>query len=481
MNITVLAGSPKGNKSVTLQSVRWLQRRFPEHQFVVHRIAQRIKVLETDPDAFEEVLQDIRAADLVLWAFPVYYYLVHAHLKRFIELVFEREAEEAFEGQYSAAVSTSIHFYDHTAHEYVHGVSEDMGMLWLGSFSAHMLDLISKEKRGKLEAFFRHRLDQIVRQVPVLPTYSPVTPHAFEYQPGLPREQTLDEEGVPRAVVITDQTPEDRNLEAMVDRFVEGFPGPSEVVNLHDLDIKASCQGCIQCAYDNQCVFEGKDAFSDFYRTTVETAEILVFAGSIRDRYLSSRWKTYFDRTFFENHRPMLRDRQVLIFVSGPLRQVDNLREILTAYVEVQMANLVGIVSDEVETSTSLDRAIDDLALSAIRYSEDGYTAPATFRGEGGHKIFRDAVWGWMRMPFVSDHRTYKRSGLYDFPHANWKSRISNAITVPLLRSPRVRKKIYPNLRDLMVKRHVQIVEETVPRGDAGQGPGTCHDLHRPG
>ncbi len=201
MKITVLAGSPKGNKSVTLQSVRWLERRFPEHQFVVHRIAQRIKLLETAPEAFEEVVQDIRTADLVLWAFPVYYFLVHAHLKRFIELIFEREANKAFAGQYSAAISTSIHFYDHTAHEYVQGVSEDMGMLWLGSFSAHMMDLTSKKKRARLESFFQHRLDQIVGQVPALPTYSPVQSHAFEYKPGPLREQTLGGTGAPRAVV----------------------------------------------------------------------------------------------------------------------------------------------------------------------------------------------------------------------------------------------------------------------------------------
>lgn len=470
MKITVLAGSPKGKKSVTLQSVRWLERRFPQHQFVVHQIAQRIKVIDTSLEAFEEVLQDIRTADLVLWAFPVYYFLVHAHLKRFIELVFEREAEKAFTGKYSAAISTSIHFYDHTAHEYVHGVSEDMGMLWLGSFSAHMMDLTSEENRTHLEVFFQHRLDQVAGKVPVLPTYPPVEPHTFEYQPGPLRERMLDGTGAPRAVVITDQSPGDRNLKAMTERFMEAFPGPSEMVNLHDLDIKASCQGCIRCAYDNQCVFEGKDRFSDFYRTTVETADILLFAGSIEDRYLSSRWKTYFDRTFFENHRPMLRDRQVLIFVSGPLEQVSNLREILTAYVEVQMANLVGVVTDEVDTSSSLDEAIHDLAQRAVRYWEDGYTAPGTFRAKGGHKIFRDAIWGWMRMPFVSDHRTYKKSGFYEFPHRNWKSRLSNAITLPLLRSSGVRNKVYPNLRDLMVKRHLQIVEETMPVEDAGRG-----------
>lgn len=294
-------------------------------------------------------------ADLELWAFPVYYFLVHAHLKRFIELVFEQEANKAFAGQYSAAISTSSHLYDRTAHEYVHGVYEDMGMLWLGSFSAHMMDLTSEKKRRSLEAFFRHRLDQVAGQGPVLPTYSPVKQHTFEYHPGPLRGQTLDGLGSPRSVVVTDQTLGDRNQNAMVDRFVEVFPGPSEVVKLRDLENKASCQGCLQCAYDNQCVFEGKDRFPDFHRTTVETAEILVFAGSIKYRYLSSRWKTYIDRIFFENHRPMLRDRQVPILVSGPLRQVSNLREISTAYVEVQMANLVVVVTDEVDTSTRLD------------------------------------------------------------------------------------------------------------------------------
>jgi len=464
MKITVLAGSPKGNKSVTLQSVRWLERRFPEHEFVVHRIAQRIKRVEADPEAFEEVLRDIRTADLVLWAFPVYYFLVHAHLKRFIEMVFEREGLDAFAGRYAAAISTSIQFYDHTAHEYIHGVSEDMGMLWLGSFSAHMMDLTSEKKRKRLESFFQHRLGQILGQAPVLPTFSRVKTNGFVYEPGPLPDPKFERAGALRAVVVTDQTPADHNLEAMVDRFVEVFPGLVEVVNLHDLDIKASCQGCIQCAYDNQCVYEGKDGFSDFYRTKVETADILLFAGAIKDRYLSSLWKTYFDRTFFENHRPMLRDRQVLLFLSGSLQQISNLREILTAYVEVQMANLVGVVTDEVETSSSLDAAIDDLAQRALRYREDGYTAPPTFRRVGGHKIFRDAVWGWMRMPFVSDHRTYKKMGFYDFPHRNWKSRFSNAITLPLLRSHRMRKKVYPNLRELMVKRHVQIVEETQPR-----------------
>jgi hypothetical protein len=50
------------------------------------------------------------------------------HYKRFIELLFERCAPESFSGVYAASLSTSIRFYDHLAHEYIQGITEDLGM-----------------------------------------------------------------------------------------------------------------------------------------------------------------------------------------------------------------------------------------------------------------------------------------------------------------------------------------------------------------
>ena len=42
----------------------------------------------------------------------------HSNYKRFIELIFERHQEQVFAGKYTASLSTSIHFYDHTTHNY---------------------------------------------------------------------------------------------------------------------------------------------------------------------------------------------------------------------------------------------------------------------------------------------------------------------------------------------------------------------------
>ena len=46
MNITVLNGSPKGNTSVTLQYVHFIQKKFPQHELKVHNISERIKSIE---------------------------------------------------------------------------------------------------------------------------------------------------------------------------------------------------------------------------------------------------------------------------------------------------------------------------------------------------------------------------------------------------------------------------------------------------
>jgi multimeric flavodoxin WrbA len=68
----------------------------------------------------------------------------------------------------------------------------------------------------------------------------------------------------------------------------------------------------------------------------LKKADVIVFAGAIQDRYLSSRWKMFFDRSFFNNHSPYLVDKQIAFVISGPLGQISNLRQILEEYVELQ-------------------------------------------------------------------------------------------------------------------------------------------------
>jgi len=158
MKIVVLNGSPKGDVSVTMQYVHYIQKRFPGHELKILNISQRIRKIERSEEAFQEILNEIRSADAVLWATPVYVFLVPAQYKRFIELLAEREAGAVFEGKYCAALTTSIHFYDHTAHNYLHAVSDDLNMRFLGSHSADMSDLRREGGREKLLIFLCPRV-----------------------------------------------------------------------------------------------------------------------------------------------------------------------------------------------------------------------------------------------------------------------------------------------------------------------------------
>ena len=80
------------------------------------------------------------SSDAVVWMFPVYYLLVPSQYKRFIELIWERGAQEAFRGKFAAVVTTSIHFYDHTARDYMHAICDDLEMSFAGAFTAEMYE-----------------------------------------------------------------------------------------------------------------------------------------------------------------------------------------------------------------------------------------------------------------------------------------------------------------------------------------------------
>ena len=63
------------------------------------------------------------------------------------------EAVGAFKDKYAGVLTTSIHFFDHTAIDYMNGICDDLGMKFVGSYSAAMDDLLKKEERDRLLLF----------------------------------------------------------------------------------------------------------------------------------------------------------------------------------------------------------------------------------------------------------------------------------------------------------------------------------------
>ncbi len=458
MRIVVLNGSPKGDLSATIQYVHFVQKKYPQHRLKILNISQKMRAIEKDQSSFQKIIDEVESADGVLWAFPLYFLLVHSHYKRFIELISERGAESAFKNKYTAALSTSVHFYDHTAHNYINAICDDLDMKYVGAFSADMYDLLKEKEREKLILFAKHFFEAIENNFQTSKKFEPVKQSEFTYVNG-EIEGKVDVDGK-KVIILTDATEDQTNLNRMIERFSGAFSRSTELINLRDVDIKGGCRGCIQCGYDNTCFYENKDEYIEFVNTKIKPANILVFAGAVKDRYLSSKWKIFFDRSFFNTHIPIFIGKQIGFVISGPLSQIPNLRQVLEAYSQVQQMNIVDFVTDESENSTALDALLHGLAGRLVQFAQEEYSNPATFLGVGGRKVLRDEVYGRLRFPFQSDHQFYRKHGLYDYPQKEYKTRINNLFYKFLLKIPSMRKEIY-NKRIIpeMVKPLQKIVE----------------------
>jgi multimeric flavodoxin WrbA len=320
-----------------------------------------------------------------------------------------------------------------------------------------MYDLLKEKERGRLIHFAENFFQSIETKIPTLKTFPPLTLRKFDYFPGDTEDKIKSDKKV---ILLTDGSDHQANLGRMIERFKNSFSNGIEVINLHDLDIKGGCLGCLQCGYDHTCTYTGKDEFIEFYKNRLRTADVLVFAGAIQDRYLSSRWKLFFDRSFFNTHTPSLIGKQIGFIISGPLSQIPNLRQILEAYVEFQQANLVDFVTDEYGDSPQIDATLQSFAKRLASFSEKDYVKPRTFLGVGGMKIFRDDVWGKLRFPFQADHRFYENHHVYDFPQRDYKARMMASVLMFLTKIPRIRKEIYQKkMREEMIKPLQKVVE----------------------
>lgn len=149
MKVLVLNGSPKGKYSITLQTSLFLEKRFPEHDYLVLHVGQQIKSVEKD---FSAVADAINNADLIVFSYPVYTFIAPSQLHRFIELLKESGVDVA--GKFATQITTSKRFYDVTAHQYIMDNCQDLGLKYIKGLSADMDDLLTEDGRKNAKEFF---------------------------------------------------------------------------------------------------------------------------------------------------------------------------------------------------------------------------------------------------------------------------------------------------------------------------------------
>ncbi|MBQ4605071.1 MAG: NAD(P)H-dependent oxidoreductase [Clostridia bacterium] len=434
MRILIINGSPKGEYSITLQTVLYLQSRFPEHEYTTLHAGQKIKALEKD---FTPAKEALASADLLLFAYPVYTFIATSQLHRFIELTKASGVDLA--GKYAAQITTSKHFYDVTAHRYVEENCHDLGLRVIRGLSADMDDLLTEKGREEAEKFFRYVCWCMDRGYA-----EPVPEQAPAH---IPQTVTVPEAAAgdkPGDVVIVTDCEEGTNLAAMIHRFRAVMPYATRVVNLREFPFQGGCLGCFRCAVSGKCIY--KDGFDDYLRSSIQTAQTIVYAFTVRDHSMGALFKMYDDRQFCNGHRTVTMGMPVGYLVSGAYSKEANLQMILEGRSQVGENFLAGVATDE----TDPDAEIDRLAETLVWALENRYVPPQNFYGIGGMKIFRDLIWlmqGMMR----ADHKFYKSHGQYDFPQKNWPTMLKMYAVGALLASPKVLAKMGNQMNEGML------------------------------
>jgi multimeric flavodoxin WrbA len=454
MKVIVLNGSPKLSKSVTMQSIKFIEMKFPAHEFQTIDIVGQVNKYEKDEETLIALCKKIEECDLVLWAFPVYHLLIPSQYKRFIELICERNLYSSFKGKYTAVFSTSIHFYDVTAHEYMRAICDDFDMKYTESLSHDMNDLLSDKGRAELELFFENIIKSWQQKLVRGKQYRKVIVNDFKYNSTKHRNDILTEK---RIAIVTDASEDDLNLNEMIESYRECFKKKVEVINLREINIMGHCLGCCKCAGENICVYDEKDEYRSTLDHIINDIDIIIYAGTIKDRYLSSRFKLYYDRSFCYNHVPIFKNKQIGYMISGSLSQNLQLRQILDVYAQSD-ANAIGIVTDESADNDRISDEIYTLAKVGVEYSENDYLRSPNFWGVSGKKIFRDAIASELGAIFLGDYKYYKSNGIFDYPKL--KDKIKYAFRRYFFKNRKVRAYLNKNMIDLMLASHVKLIED---------------------
>lgn len=490
MRILVINGSPKGKNSITLQSMNYLEKLHPEHEFRHLHAGQTIRALEAD---FSRAEEQLAWAEAIIFSYPVYTFIAPAQLHRFVELLFEREVN--IRGKFATSISTSKHFYDVTAHKYIEENSLDLGLKYVKGLSADMDDLTKPEGRAELESFFDYFLWCIKTDT-----------HEHkkaEKAPHIPTPATLPEitesmEKTGDVVIITDCKDEQSNLWRMIERFRAVFPRKTRIFNIADFPFQGGCLGCFNCAVSGKCVY--KDNFDTTLRESIQTADAIVYAFDIKYHSFGSRMKMYNDRNFCNGHRTVTVGMPVGYLLSGAYEREENLRMIIEGRADVGHNFLAGVATDEGNASsvdifadkennssvdisadeenhsslgvakdttekTSTDIAIDKLAEKLTYALDHKYVQPQTFLGIGGMKIFRDLIY-LMRGMMRADHKFYKAGGYYkDFPQRQWPKSLAMYLVGFMIGNEKLKKKIGNKMTEGMLMPYNKVLSDLEKKG----------------
>ena len=444
MKILVINGSPKGQYSITLQTINYLREVFAEHEFEILNAGARIKALEKN---FAPAVEAMKQADMLIFSYPVYTFIAPSQLHRFIELT--KESGVDLRGKYATQLTTSKHFYDVTAHRYIQDNCQDLGMKYIRGLSADMDDLLKEKGRKEARDFFSFAVWSAEKDV--YEAFPERLPEGRRSPVSVPAAS--DDGKMGDVVIVTDCEEENTQLQAMISRFRAVLPRKTRVVNIRQYPFKGGCLGCFNCAVTGKCIYT--DKFDEYLRNEIQTAQSIVYAFSIKDHSMGAAFKQYDDRQFCNGHRTVTMGMPVGYLISGDYSREMNLQMIIEGRAQVGGNFLAGVATDEKDA----DKAIDDLAGTLEYALRNQYVQPQNFLGIGGMKVFRDLIWIMQGM-MKADHKFYKSHGQYDFPQKQWPTMLKMYLVGALISSPKIKEKMGSAMNEGMLMPYKKLLSK---------------------
>ena len=237
----------------------------------------------------------------------------------------------------------------------------------------------------------------------------------------------------------------------MIARFQAKLSIQSRIVNISDYPLKGGCLGCFHCATDGICIY--KDGFDTFLRDNIQKADAIIYAFTIKDHSMGSRFKMYDDRQFCNGHRTVTMGMPIGYLISGNYSEEQNLQMILEGRAQVGGNILAGIATDESEPNI----AIDQLALSLEYAIKHKNTQPQNFYGVGGMKIFRDLIYQMQGM-MKADYRFFKEHNQFDFPQKKKGTILGMYLVGAMLSSKKLKAKIGNKMTEGMLAPYKKVL-----------------------
>lgn len=448
MKILVLNGSPRGEMGVTYHHILFLEKHYKELSFEYIHIGKMIKTYSEDKLGL--LIEKMAACDCVLWAYPVYTLSVPHQLMVFMNRLQNHEKKKLLQDVKTVQMSTSKHFYDITAYNYMKIQMEDLKMNHLEGLMADMDEMLSQEGRYRMIGFMDKLIDQLKWEFSY-PIHDKALNDLYEFSYNPVAEPDKEKSKI---LVVYNGLDYSQTLKYMINAFENLSSYQVHRLDLSNINIHGGCLGCIKCTFIGHCVY--RDEFEEMYQDKILSADVLIYASDIKNHYLHDDFKLIDDRAFYNGHRVNTGIKAVGYLLTGHYKEEDNLRHILEAKAHVgHMTYIEPVTNEQVDVLGQIKRMCHEVDY----FMDKQPIAKTSFYGVGGMKVFRDLIYN-MRGLMIQDHIYYKKNNLYDFPKKHYLKNFFMKYGLLYIKSPKRFKKFAPKLNTYILNRYRKIIDK---------------------